>query len=274
MKISVFGLGIIGRVWAENLLTDGHEVRGWNRTPKPELPWFEADAARAAHGAEFLIIVVADPPAVQSVLDQIKTALRPGQTIIQSSTISPLASKEFARQVEATGAAFLEAPFTGSKPAAQQRQTVFYTGGEPVTLEQARPVLARLSRAIEHIGPVGSASALKLAMNIQIAMMAQALCESLKFARDAGISDDRYFSALKLNVAHSGLTTLKEPKLRAADYAPQFSVKHMGKDIRLALENAANLKLPQTQAVFEQYRQGLATGLGDDDFIGLMRLLQ
>lgn len=273
MKISVFGLGIIGRVWAENLRADGHDVRGWNRTPKTELPWFDPDADNAARHGEFLIIVVADPPAVQGVLDQIKPSLGAGKLVIQSSTISPTTSKDFARQVQATGAAFLEAPFTGSKPAAEQRQTVFYTGGEPAVLERARPVLARLSKAIEYIGPVGSASVLKLAMNIQIAMMAEALCESLRYARAAGISDDRYFSALKLNVANSGLTTLKEPKLRARDYAPQFSVKHMGKDIRLALEDAGPLNLPQTRAVFEQYRQGLAAGLGDDDFIGLMRLL-
>jgi len=273
MKISVFGLGIIGRVWAENLRADGHDVCGWNRTPKPELAWFEGDARRAAAVAEMLLIVVADPPAVQGVLGQIKPALGPGKLVIQSSTISPTASKDFARQVQATGAEFLEAPFTGSKPAAEQRQTVFYTGGEPAVLERARPMLARLSKAIEYIGPVGSASALKLAMNIQIAMMAQALCESLNYARAAGISDDRYFSALKLNVAQSGLTTLKEPKLRAADYAPQFSIKHMGKDIRLALEDAPALKLPQTRAVYEQYRQALAAGMGDDDFIGLMQLL-
>ena len=273
MNISVFGLGIIGRVWAENLHRDGDTVRGWNRTPKPALPFFTGDARAAATAADLLIIVVADPPAVQQVLDQIKPVLRPGQIVVQSSTISPAASRQFAAQVEATGAAFLEAPFTGSKPAAEQRQTVYYIGGDPAVLERARPVLRRLSRAIEWIGPIGSAAALKLAMNLNIALVAEALSESLTFARNAGISDDRYFSALKLNVGQSGLATLKEPKLRQNDWAPQFSVKHMAKDLRLALGAAGDLPLPQLQAVVKLYETGLAHGWGDDDFISLARLL-
>jgi 3-hydroxyisobutyrate dehydrogenase-like beta-hydroxyacid dehydrogenase len=273
MNISIFGLGIIGRVWAGNLHKDGNRVAGWNRTPRPELPFYTADARAAAAQAEVLIVVVADPPAVQQVLDQIRPALRAGQIVVQSSTISPNATREFARQVEATGAVYLEAPFTGSKPAAEQRQTVFYVGGDPAVLERARPVLARLSRAIEFIGPVGSASALKLAMNLNIAQIAEALCESLAYARAAGISDDRYFSALKLNVGHSGLADLKEPKLRVADYRPQFSIKHMAKDLRLALESAGPLDLPQLRTVSGLYQAALARGWGDDDFIGLNRLV-
>ena len=274
MKISVFGLGIIGSVWAGNLQRDGDTVFGWNRTPKPALPFFTPEARAAATKSELLIIIVADPPAVQAVLDLIKPALRPGQIVVQSSTISPTAPRQFAAQVQATGAAFLEAPFTGSRPAAEQRQTVFYVGGDLAELERARPVLARLSRAIEHIGPIGSASALKLAMNINIAMIAEALCESLTYARAAGIADERYFSALKLNVAQSGLAALKEPKLRSGNFAPQFSLKHMAKDIRLTLESAGDLALPQTRAVMQLYEAGLARGWGDDDFIGLSRLLQ
>jgi 3-hydroxyisobutyrate dehydrogenase-like beta-hydroxyacid dehydrogenase len=275
MKISVFGLGIIGGIWAENLRRDGDDVRGWNRTPKPALPYFCGDArAVAAHG-DVLIIVVADPPAVQGVLGQIKPALRAGQLVIQSSTISPSASREFARQVEATGASFLEAPFTGSKPAAESRKLVYFIGGEPSVMERARPVLSRLGGNIEYIGPVGSASALKLAFNLNLALVAEALGESLTFARAMGISDDRFFSALKLNVGRSGLSELKEPKLRVADYAPQFSLKHMGKDLRLALETAdENVPLPQTEALVKLYQAGFAHGWGDDDFIGLIRLVQ
>ncbi len=273
MNISVFGLGIIGRVWAENLHRDGDTVRGWNRTAKPTLPFYTGDARTAAAQADLLIIVVADSPAVQQVLGQILPALRAGQIVMQSSTISPAASRQFAEQVQATGAVFLEAPFTGSKPAAEQRQTVFYVGGDQQVLERAKPVLTRLSRAIKYIGPVGSASALKLAMNLNIALIAEALSESLTFARAAGISDDLYFNALKLNVAQSGLATLKEPKLRAGDWSPQFSLKHMAKDLRLALESTAGRPLPQLQAVVKLYEAGLASGWGDDDFISLVRLL-
>ncbi len=274
MKISVFGLGIIGGIWAESLRRDGNDVRGWNRTPKPTLPFYTADARAAATHADVLIIVVADPPAVQGVLDQIEPSLRPGQTVIQSSTISPEASRNFAKQVEATGAVFVEAPFTGSKPAAEQRKLVFFIGGEPSVIELVRPALSGLAADIEYIGPVGSASAIKLAFNLNVALIAEALAESLTFARAVGISDDRYFSALKLNVGQSGLAALKEAKLRTDDFAPQFSLKHMDKDLRLALAAAGAVPLPQTQALVKLYQAGIEQGWGDDDFIGLIRLVQ
>lgn len=275
MKIAVLGLGIIGSVWADNLRADGHEVRAWNRTPQPETPGFVPEVAQAVEGADFIFLVVADPPAVQSVLDQALPVLKAGQVLVQSSTISPHWTLEFAKQVEATGAQFLEAPFTGSKPAAMVRECVYYLGGSPELIEKAAPVLERLSKARIHVGETGSASALKLAMNLNIAGVAQSLIESLTLARRCGLSDDIFFEALELNVSKSGVATHKEPKLRADDFSPQFSVKHLAKDLRLALETAReqDLELPHTSHLHGIYEQGLAQGLGDEDFIALVRLL-
>src|ERR1700729_2953352 len=143
-RITVVGLGIIGSAWAQNLHEDGLTVRGWNRTPK-DFPFYVADLAKAVADAEMIIIVVADPPAVESVLNVIVPHLKPGQLVAQSSTISAHWTKLFARRVEAAGAGFLEAPFTGSKPAAEARKTVFYLGGTAELVEKDRPVLERLS---------------------------------------------------------------------------------------------------------------------------------
>ncbi|PTY00763.1 NAD(P)-dependent oxidoreductase [Verrucomicrobia bacterium LW23] len=299
MKVAILGLGIIGAVWARNLMDDGVDVRPWNRT-KRDFPGEKATAAEAVEGADFIVIVVADPPAVQQVLDEIQPVLRAGQTVLQASTISAAWTRTFAAQVQAAGAAFLEAPFTGSKPAAEKRQTVFYIGGDPDVFAACRPLLDHISRAALYVGPLGSASSLKLAMNLNLAQMAQALSESLTLARAEGISDDTYFAALRINVGHSGLAELKEPKLRDADFAPQFSIKHMGKDLRLAAETAAAhpapppgpaaaaaavvagqdaaapapLRLPQLQRLIALYDDAQARGWGDDDFISLVRLIQ
>jgi 3-hydroxyisobutyrate dehydrogenase-like beta-hydroxyacid dehydrogenase len=274
MKITVLGLGIIGSAWAKNLIADGHAVRCWNRTPK-DFTNFHANIQEAVDGAEAIFIVVADPPAVQSVLDQIQSKLGPGALVIQSSTISAHWTRRFAEQVQRTGAWFLEAPFTGSKIAAEQRQTVYYLGGKPEAVEKARPILEPISSAILPVGPLGSASTLKLAMNINIAGVAQSLCESLTLCRAAGIPDDVYFNALARNVSHSGVSDLKGPKLRQRDYNPQFSLKHMAKDLRLALETAAefSVTLEQTGHLKKIYDQGMAAGWSEDDFIGLMRIL-
>jgi len=275
MNVSILGLGIIGSAWAKNLIADGHAVRCWNRTPK-NFPNFYASIQDSVDQAQVIFIIVADPSAVQSVLNQIKSKLKPGQLVIQSSTISSKWTKIFAKQVQDTGAWYLEAPFTGSKTAAEGRQTVYYLGGEPEIIEKGRPILGPISSKIYHIGPLGSASSLKLAMNLNIAGVAQTLCESLMLCRREGISDDIYFSALGSNVSHSGLADLKEPKLRQNNYTPQFSLKNMAKDLRLALETAEELSLTleQTGHLKNIYDQGLAAGWSDDDFIGLIRLLE
>ena len=137
--------------------------------------------------------------------------------------------------------------FDGSKLAAEKRQTVYHLGGEEELIRIAHPILEPISSAILHIGPLGSASSLKLAMNLNIAGIAQTLCESLMLCRRARIRDDIYFAALARNAARSGVSDLKEPKLRGHDYSPQFSLKHMAKDLRLALETAAELSLPLEQ---------------------------
>ena len=275
MKIAILGLGIIGSAWAKNLISDGHQVRCWNRTPK-EFPNFCASLPAAVEDAEAIFLVVADPPAVQSVLEGILPKLHAGQMLIQCSTISAHWTWQFAQQVEATGAEFLEAPFTGSKLAAQDRKTVYYLGGEADLIARARPILEPISSTILHIGPRGTASSLKLAMNMNIAGIAQTLCESLTLCRAAGVSDDVYFEALSRNVAHSPLSDLKQPKLRQADYSPQFSLKHMGKDLRLALETAAEhgLAIGQTEHLKAVYDRGIEAGWKEDDFIGLIRLLE
>lgn len=215
-------MGLIGSAWAKNLIADGHTVRCWNRTPK-NLPNFTPSIQEAVDGAEVIFIIVYDPPAVQSVLNQIQSKLGPGQLVIQSSTISAKWTQIFAENVRKTGAWFLEAPFTGSKIAAEQRQTVFYLGGDLEIVEKARPILKPLSGAILHIGPLGSASTMKLAMNLNIAGIGQTLCESLTLCRQAGIPDDIYFSALMPNASRSGFSDLKGPKLRQHDYSAQFS---------------------------------------------------
>ena len=110
-------------------------------------------------------------------------------------------------------------------------------------------------------------------MNLNIAGQMQALSESLTFARRAGIDDDFYFQVLAKNVSNSGLARLKEGKLKARDFAPQFSVKHMHKDMRLASKTAACDDFPVLDAVREALKTAEARGMGDEDFSALIKLL-
>lgn len=272
--IGVIGLGIIGGTWAKHYAAAGVLAGCWNRTPQPAMPQWKDTPEAVAAAADAVQIVVADPPAVQSVLSRILPRLGPGKVVIQSSTIDPESSDRFCAQVAARGARYLEAPFTGSKPAAEQRKTVYYLGGPPDLIAAVEPLLKLVSeiRVVIAAEP-RKAAALKLAMNLNLAVLLEGLCEALTFARRAGVSDDTFFAALAGNAGYSPFARLKEPKLRAGDFAAQFSVKHMHKDMRLASATAGAGRLPLLEAVRERLRRAEETGSADEDFSALLKLL-
>ena len=274
MKIGVLGLGIIGGVWARHYHEAGVLAGTWNRTPQMDFPaWLPSPEAVAA-AADVIQIVVADPAAVESVLNRILPALGPGKVVVQSSTIDADSSAKFATLVVGRGARFLAAPFTGSKPSAEQRQSVFYLGGEAALIAHVEPLLALVSAHRFVIGTNEQACTLKLAMNLNIAAQMQGLSEALVMSRRAGLDDAVFFSAMAKNIGYSGLTKLKEPKLRAGDFSPQFSVKHMHKDMRLASRTAACDDFPVLDAVREALKTAEARGMGDEDFSAMIKVLE
>jgi 3-hydroxyisobutyrate dehydrogenase len=272
--IGVIGLGIIGGTWTKHYEAAGVLAGCWNRTPQPAWPHWKNSPEAVVDAADVVQIVVADPPAVQGVLDRILPPLGGAKIVIQSSTIDPDSSDRFRAQVEARGARYLEAPFTGSKPAAEQRKTVFYLGGPDDLIAAVLPLLELVSekRLVIAVEP-RKAAALKLAMNLNLAIMIEGLCEALTFARRAGIGDDTFFGALSGNVGQSGLAALKEPKLRTGDFSPQFSVKHMHKDMRLASGAVGAARLPLLEAARERLRLAEESGSADLDFSAVMKLL-
>lgn len=199
--------------------------------------------------------------------------LGPGKAVVQSSTIDPASAARFEARVRASGAAYVEAPFTGSKPAAEAGHMVFFMGGSLEALDAVEPLLALVSHTRFRLPDVRQSAALKLAMNLNIAAQMEALSEGLIFAQAAGLEPDLFFAALAKTVAHSGLADLKKDKLKARDFSPQFSVKHMHKDMRLAA-GVAEGKLPLLETVRACLAQAEQQGMGDDDFSSLIRLLR
>jgi 3-hydroxyisobutyrate dehydrogenase len=217
--------------------------------------------------------VVADPSAVRTVIDRIRPALGPGKTVIQSSTIDPDSSDGFKGMVEATGARYLEAPFTGSKPAAKAKQSVYYLGGSEEICAEVEPLLALGSAHRVRIGNNRQACTLKLAMNLRVSVQMQVLAESFIMCRRSGIDDDTYFNALGPNITHSGLDDLKEPQVRNRDFDPLFSIKHMHKDMRLANGIAGHEDLALLKTIYQQLDAAKKAGYGDLDFAALFKLI-
>jgi len=272
--IGVLGLGIIGGVWARHYAAAGILTGAWNRTPQPDFPKWQNSAATVAKNADVIQIVVADPPAVKSILDAITSELNGSKIVMQSSTIDPQSSDEFRRFVLERGARYLEAPFTGSKPAAEQKQSVYYLGGDAELIAEVEPILSLVSATRFRIGTHLQATALKLAMNLNIAAQIEGLAEALTIARNAKISDDLFFEVLSKNVGYSGITKLKQPKLQQNDFAPQFSVKHLLKDLRLASRMNGCQDFPVLDTMRDQLAAAERAGLGDEDFSAIVKLLK
>lgn len=272
-SVGVLGLGIIGSIWARHYHAAGILAGAWNRTAQPDFPQWQDTATIVAKNADIIQIAVADPAAVQSVLDAIAPALDSTKTVVQSSTIDPESSDRFRTAVIATGARYLECPFTGSKPAAEAKQTVFYQGGDDGLIAELEPVLSLVSAHRIRIGDHRQACALKLAMNLNVSAQMQGFSEALTICRRAGIGNEVFQNAIEQNSTYSGLLQLKWLQVRDDDYSPFFSIKHMHKDMRLA-ENMPEVSDLQLLAlVRERLATAEANGLGDEDFAALFKLL-
>jgi 3-hydroxyisobutyrate dehydrogenase len=232
-----------------------------------------SDAAAVARASTVVHVVVSDPPAVETVLAAIEPVLGSAHLVIQSTTIDPKSAARFAARVKARGASYVEAPFMGSRPAAEQRKTVFLEGGEEASVDRADRVLSHVSSFRRRVGDEARAAALKLACNVHVAITMEGICEGLRLARSAGVEDDAFFQVLQQTALWSGFHGMKEPKLRSGDFSPQFSVKHMLKDVRLAMEMVESGSLPLAQSVRAQLARAAEAGLSDADMSALIKVL-
>jgi 3-hydroxyisobutyrate dehydrogenase-like beta-hydroxyacid dehydrogenase len=269
-KVAVLGLGLIGKAWAEHLAADSVLSAAWNRTFKPEIGCSVHTLSEVPARADILHICVSDEAVLLSVLAEFVNELRPGHIVIQSTTIDPATSDKAKALVEARGALYVEAPFTGSLPAAKERRTIFFVGAERSVATKVDPYLARLSSERFIIGDNRQACSIKLAMNLQIASAMAALSEALTISRRSGITDEVFFSVFKKNASYSGLAALKEQKLKDGDFEPQFSVKHMAKDLRLLRQEHS---YPLLQLLSRTLEQAEESGYGDLDFSSIIKMV-
>ena len=271
-NIGLIGLGIIGSRAAAGLRAAGYRVFVWNRSAKP-IPNFLGSPAEVAEVCEIIQIFVSDAAALMEVLGAMKGQLTAQHVIVCNATVGPEATAEAAKLVQETGASFLDAPFTGSKVAAENRQLVYYVGGDEAVYLRVKPVLEATSKAIVRVGGIGDAATIKVVTNLISAASVQVLSEALAIVSRAGLPPDALAAALEHNAAKSGVIELKLPKMMSADYEPHFSLKHMHKDVKLGLQLASTLKVdvPVTAATESRMVQAVNGGWGDDDFAAVYR---
>ena len=277
MNIGIIGCGIIGSRMAKNWQKAGHNVSGWNRTRSHAeglgFPLMNSPE-EVAERSDVIMIVVADPPALDSVVASLCQTPLKGKTVLNASTVGPHDNQRAEKAVRAAGGEFLETPFTGSKGGAESAKLVFYVGGDAGLLKRMEPLLMQIGNTCFYFGPVGSAADAKLVMNMMLANLMEAMIEGFVFARKAGLDMQTFQDAYKLNAGHSVLADMKGATMLAGDFTTNFSLKHMDKDLRLALSRAEELQTacPLTQRLKDVFAEGMAAGWGEEDFSVLYRL--
>jgi 3-hydroxyisobutyrate dehydrogenase-like beta-hydroxyacid dehydrogenase len=280
MRVAFLGLGIMGRPMALNLVKAGHEVSVWNRTPKEvEGARLAGSPADAATGAEVVWVCVSDTQAVESVLFGTQGAaetVSDGAIIVDSSTISPMATRKFAERVRGRGVSYIDAPMTGSKTGAESGTLIFIIGGEEAAIDRIKPLLAAMGKKIFRMGETGKGQAAKLAMNLQIAMIYEGFAEALTLAAKLGLDAETLIPLVQASMVNSGVVDYKAPFVLNRDFSANFPLRLMLKDIRLTLEAAkeARVKLPGLETVEEIYDLAAEDGNADLDYAATLTLLE
>ncbi len=271
-NVGVIGLGIIGSRVTANLRKKGFHVFVWNRTPRP-VPNFVGAPAEIAEMCDFIQIFVSDDDALLEVCKQLAAGLSPRHVVIAHSTVAPYTMREAADIVERRGARFVEAPFTGSKKAAENGELLFYIGGDEKALQEARPILEASGKEFIFIGDIGQATAIKIATNMITAASVQAGAEALALVNTVGLPLDKLVEAVRGNASNSKTLTMKLPKMIETDFEPHFSIKHMLKDIQIAsrMGLSYHLELAVTTATRDRLLEQMQHGYGDEDYSAIAR---
>lgn len=281
MRVAFLGLGIMGHSMAANLVKAGHEVSTWNRSEGKNIEGARAASspADAAQGAEVVWMCVSDTKAVDDVLfgpRGVHESLTEGMTIVDSSTISPSATRRFAERVRAKGVQYVDAPVTGSKIGAESGTLIFIVGGDEASIDKIKPLFAATGKKIFRMGETGKGQAAKLAMNLQIAMIYEGFAEALTLAAKLGVDAQTMLPLIEASMVRSGVVDYKAPFVLKHDFSPNFPLRLMRKDIQLALEAAkeARVKLPGLETVEEIYDLSTEDGHADLDYAATITLLE
>ncbi len=273
--VGVIGLGIIGSRVARNLRQKGFDVRVWNRTKKNEEGFVDSLPELAAKSTVIQVFVSNDAAVLETVA-QLRPALTSAHLVTLHSTISPKTAEKVKDEIHSTGAAVIDAPFTGSKGAAANGRLVYYVAGNKPAVDRARPVLQASSKTMLFLDKFGDASAVKIATNLISAAIVEALAEALAIVEGAGVDPHKFAEAVEMNACRSGVSDLKLKSMIEGDFEPSFSLRNMLKDSRLALDLGAQcgVELPATRAVERVLDKGHRLGLDDKDYAVVAQIIK
>jgi 2-hydroxy-3-oxopropionate reductase len=284
LRIGFIGLGVMGAPMAGHLLNAGHVlyVNTRSKVP-PALVDGGATLCTTARGvaerADIVFLMLPDTPDVEAVLfgeHGVASGLARGKTVVDCSSIDPIATRGFAKRIEELGCDYLDAPVSGGEVGARAASLSIMVGASDMAFERVRPLLALMGKNITHVGAVGDGQVCKVANQVIVALNIAAVAEALVFASKAGADPARVRQALMGGFASSRVLEVHGERMIHRKFEPGFRIALHQKDLNLALQGARGLgvALPQTAMAAQLMQACTALGLAQADHSALVRALE
>ncbi len=284
-ELGFIGLGIMGKPMASHLVKAGHTVHVCDLAEESvkHLCSLGAKACicckEIAQKSDIIFIMVPDTPDVEAVLfgaEGVAEGLKPGSIVVDMSSISPIATKEFAKKLAAMGVKMLDAPVSGGQVGAENATLSIMVGGPVDVFNQIKPYFERMGKNIVHIGDHGDGQTCKVANQIVVALTIEAVGEALLFASKAGADPAKVRAALLGGFAQSRILELHGERMIKHNFNPGFRIRLHQKDLNLALESARSmgLSLPNTSLAQELFNAVAAHGGSDLDHSAMVLALE
>ena len=284
-KIGFIGLGVMGTPMARHLQTAGHQVFTSKFVFPPHTDLTDnglvilADPKSVAAAVETVILMLPDTPDVQSVLfdnNGVADGIGAGKLVIDMSSIAPIPTKQFAKQIRDKGGDYLDAPVSGGEVGAKNASLSIMVGGSQASFDRAKPLFDLLGKNITLVGECGDGQVTKIANQIIVGLTIEAVAEALVFASKAGADPAKVRSALMGGFAASRILEVHGERMVKRTFDPGFRISLHQKDLNLALSSARALgvSLPSTAVAQELFNSCAAHGDGNLDHSGLVRALE
>lgn len=285
-SVAFIGLGVMGYPMAAHLLRAGHEVTVYNRTASKAAAWVAEHGGRAcvtpaeaAAEQDFVMTCVGNDQDLQEVIsgpEGVLAGARSGCVIVDHTTASAGVAQQLARQAEAQGIGFLDAPVSGGQAGAEHGQLTIMVGGEEAVFDLARPLISSYARMARLMGPVGSGQLTKMVNQICIGGLIQGLSEALHFAQCAGLDSEAAMAVISKGAAQSWQLENRHKTMLSGEFDFGFAVDWMRKDLGMVLDEARRngAQLPVTALVDQFYADVQQMGGGRWDTSSLIARLQ
>ena len=284
MNVGFIGLGIMGTPMAANLVTAGHSLQVFDLKPVPSSLTERGvggccSGREVAERTDVIITLVPDTPHVEAALfgkSGVAEGLSPSKIVVDMSSISPIATKGFAKRINALGCDYLDAPVSGGEVGAKNATLSIMVGGPETTFNRVKPLLQSMGKNITLVGNNGDGQTAKVANQIIVALNIEAVAEALLFAARAGADPARVRQALMGGFASSKILELHGERMVKRTFEPGFRIELHQKDLNLALSNAREmgLALPNTATAQELFNSCAAHGGAAWDHSAMVRALE